>query len=130
MMSSSERLATAFFMTAALVPALDPFCNHISCRATYTGAHPAILVPTPPSGNRAHSTVRLAGPRLAIIHLPHQVLGGKTREIGGLRMSLSRHQMARTARHLGGPALSGHDPWRRTVFPRKPIGWRRVTRDL
>src|SRR5665213_208578 len=39
--SSSESLATTFFINAVAVPALEPFCIVINCRAIYTGCSPA-----------------------------------------------------------------------------------------
>ena len=45
-----------------------------------------------------HACVVLARARLVVRHLPDQVLGGQAGEVGGFRMALAGHQMARAAR--------------------------------
>ena len=50
-----------------------------------------------------HARVVLARARLVVRHLPDQVLGGHAGEVGGFRMALAGHQMARAARKSAGP---------------------------
>src|ERR1019366_9131662 len=45
--SSSESLSTTFFISAASLPPLAPFCIQISCRAISTGCIPAIRGTSP-----------------------------------------------------------------------------------
>src|SRR5262249_27399658 len=47
--------------------------------------------------DRPHAGVVLARARLVIRHLPDQVLGRHAGDVGGFRMALAGHQMARAA---------------------------------
>ena len=61
----------------------------------------------------------LSSAALEILHLPHHVRHGQTRERGRFRMTLSRHQMAGSAGLRLEPVL--HDPRQRGVLLRIPI---------
>ena len=80
--------------------------------------------------NRTHPPVILPRPALEIIHLPNQVLSRQPRQIRRFRMPLSRHQVARPARHFRNAALARNNPRCRPMLIRKPIWRRSIPRNL
>ena len=57
--------------------------------------------------DRTHARVVLARARLVVRHLSDQVLGGHAGDVGGFRVALAGHQMARAARH-GDSGIASH----------------------
>ena len=73
-------------------------------------------------GNRTHALVVFAGSTLEILHLAHDVLGGKAGDIGGFRMALTGHKMAGAADRPGRCVRTSDDLGSRRMFVGKPVG--------
>ena len=78
------------------------------------------------SGNRAHARLFFSGSGLEILHLADEILDGEAGDVGGFRMSLSRHEMAGAAGRQRDPRFPFHDPGRGADVHREtsPEDWR------